>query len=375
MNDLGGSARACAFQRLFFAHPSIAKSLLQTRGNLEGVFAGDRSELQPIFGRHHALYRKFIEFNSWDLVERDLAQLSTIGGTIFSSAENSYPQALASIYDPPPVLQVVGDIGEIFRMPAIGIVGSRKASAHAKEMAYELACDLSALGAVIVSGLAYGVDAAAHRGAIAGSGRTIAVIGAGLDNDYPSGHRQLRESIQEKGLVVSEFPLGTEPYPANFPQRNRVIGGLCTAVIVVEAAKRSGSLITARFALEQGREVLALPGVAGSPLCKGSNALIRDGAALVESAEDVVDILSDQLSTAIYADHAEKRLGHLENDVGKDSPLLNAVPTGKSVSVDDIIAITGLRADLVLRDLTSMMISGLIEELPGRYFRKVRKGE
>jgi len=370
MDDLGRSALAALFQNLFFANPTIGRSLLLHCGGLEKIFAGDRSELRSFFGGHHKLYRKFIEFDDWDHLTEELDQLLRMGGQILALSDESYPGILSKIYDPPPALQFVGRAQGIFDLPAVGIVGSRKASSNARELAFEIARDLSARGIVVVSGLAHGVDGAAHHGVIAAGGRTIAVLGAGLDSEYPRGHDKLRDSIKGDGLIISEFPLHTEPYPANFPQRNRIISGLSMAVIVVEAAKRSGSLITARFAMEQGREVMAVPGMGGSSLSKGSNSLIRDGAALVENADDVMEILSDRLPKGICDDLAEKRLGHLENDRGKDTPLLEALPRGKVVSVDDIIALTGLKADFLLGELTNWMIAGIVEELPGRYYRR-----
>ena len=208
--------------------------------------------------------------------------------------EPDYPRLLALIEDPPDPLRVTGrtkDLAAFFSAPTIGIVGSRDCSLGAEAFARRLARDLAVNGVVIVSGLARGVDAAAHRGALDAEGRTLAVVGCGLDIVYPRVNRELRAAIHARGLIVGEYPPGTPPRKQNFPARNRILSGLSCGVVVVEASQRSGSLITARLALAQGREVCVVP---GSPLdgrSRGSNALLRDGAALVESAQDVMHAL------------------------------------------------------------------------------------
>lgn len=203
-----------------------------------------------------------------------------------------YPILLKLIVKPPHAISIKGDLGFI-KKPMISIVGARKASKRAKLIAYRISADLARDGYVIVSGLAYGVDAAAHRGALSVGGVTVAVIGSGLDVDYPSRHHLLKKEILEKGAILSEFPIGTPPLSFNFPRRNRIIGGLSIATIIIEAARKSGSLITARFALEEGREVFVVQGPDNTVFCEGSNDLINDGAKAIRNASDVTSCINE----------------------------------------------------------------------------------
>jgi DNA processing protein len=207
------------------------------------------------------------------------------------AGDEDYPKLLALLPDPPPVLSILGDASALHAR-AVGVVGARNASANGQRMAEMLATDLAAKSLVVVSGMARGIDAAAHAGAL-GVGRTVAAVAGGLDQPYPPEHRDLQARIAERGAVVSEAPMGTAPQSRHFPRRNRVIAGLSLGVVVIEAAPRSGSLITARLALECDRELFAVPGSPLDPRCRGSNDLIRQGAHLVESAEDVLANLPD----------------------------------------------------------------------------------
>ena len=226
-------------------------------------------------------------------IDATLAWAAGPGNHVLTLADDSYPQALLSIADPPPLLYAKGRL-ELLSRAALAIVGSRNATAQGMQNAEQFARTLSQSGLTIVSGLALGIDAAAHTGACspdAGQGSTIAVTGTGLDLVYPGRHRALAHRIAEQGCLLSEYPLGTPAIASNFPRRNRLISGLSLGVIVVEAALQSGSLTTARSALEQGREVFAIPGSIHSPLAKGCHRLIRDGAKLVESAQDILEEL------------------------------------------------------------------------------------
>jgi DNA processing protein len=196
------------------------------------------------------------------------------------------------IHDPPATLFVRGDLGVLSEKPCVALVGARKATKDGSAIAHKLAAELAKEGWVVVSGMAYGIDRAAHEGALDAGGQTIAVWGTGPDVIYPRAHRKLAERIFKSGAAITEFPLGTEPKPYNFPQRNRIISGISMGVVVVEAADSSGSLITADFALEQGRDVCAIPWNAGLVMGAGTNRLIRHGAALVENATDVIEVLS-----------------------------------------------------------------------------------
>ena len=219
---------------------------------------------------------------------KELEQCQRKGITLTFAEENNFPANLKHIYDPPPLLMMQGDDILALNNPCIAIVGSRKASEWGRNVAFELARDLAKRGVTVVSGMAYGIDAAAHKGALAAGGKTVAVWGTGLECIYPTAHRELAKRIQASGALISEFPLYSRATRWSFPQRNRIISGLSLGVVVVEAAMKSGSLITMRFALEQGREVFAVPGFAGHVQSQGSNQLLRDGAHFAENAEDIL---------------------------------------------------------------------------------------
>ncbi len=221
-----------------------------------------------------------------DEAQAELEALDALGCHLIACGQPDYPQRLAEIADPPPLLTVLGDPA-LLTAPAVAIVGARNASASGRLLAKALGKDLSEAGLVVVSGLARGIDTAAHEGVLAAGGRTVAVIASGVDVPYPPDNRELMARIAETGAVVSERPLGAAPQARHFPRRNRIISGLTLGVVVVEAAPQSGSLITARLATEQGREVMAVPGSPLDPRHRGTNQLLRDGATLVESAADV----------------------------------------------------------------------------------------
>lgn len=223
--------------------------------------------------------------------ERELARLAKIGAKLIGLGEADYPALLAQLEDAPPFLSIQGH-PLLFQRPAAALVGARNASVNGQRMAESIARGLAEAGWLVVSGLARGIDGAAHRAALAAAGATAGVVAGGLDMIYPPEHADLQAQMAEAGLVVAEMPVGTEPTARLFPRRNRIIAGLSLGVVVIEAAPQSGSLITARFAGEQGREVLAVPGSPLDPRCKGGNRLLKDGAHLVESAEDVIFVLS-----------------------------------------------------------------------------------
>ena len=269
-----------------------------------------------------------------------------------------YPPALAAIVDPPPVLWTRGAMAA-FEHPAVAIVGSRAASPYAIDVAEHLAADLAARGIAIVSGLARGVDSAAHRGALSVNGSTIAVLGCGADVIYPPEHGTLARAIEPAGLVISELVPGTKPLPQFFPQRNRIISGLARAVVVIEAGEKSGSLITARLALEQGRDVLAVPGNVLNGRNRGGHALLRDGARLVETADDVFE----ELGIA--------RTG--TPPVGREKsadPLLACLPMGDACDLDGIAERSGLTPARLLPRLLELELQGLVRRAgAGRFVR------
>jgi DNA processing protein len=289
----------------------------------------------------------------------------------------TYPPRLAAIADPPPLLWINGD-EDALAQPVIAIVGSRCASPSSIDVAHVLARDLAGFGLVIASGLARGIDAAAHRGALEG-GRTIGVLGCGLDRIYPPEHGPLAEVIVASGAIVSELAPAAPPTPDHFPRRNRIISGLALGVVVVEASLRSGSLITARCAADQGRDVMAVPGTALGQRHKGSHSLIRDGAALVESAEDVVAALGltlmpagrDAARTDPAADGGVGSPGATKAGPAAD-PILAALDGGEGLTLARLEALTGLATADLLARLTVHEMAGRVIRLPGGAFRTPR---
>jgi DNA processing protein len=283
------------------------------------------------------------------------------GVSTVSWFDAAYPAALTTIVDPPPVLWTRGHVGSL-SAHAVAIVGSRAASPYALAVAEQLATDLAARGLVIVSGLARGVDSAAHRGALAAGGVTIGVLGSGADVIYPREHAALARQIDERGAVISELAPGTPPTPFFFPLRNRIISGLSRAVVVVEANEKSGSLITARCALEQGRDVLAVPGNVLTGRNRGAHALLRDGARIVESADDILEELG--LGEQHRAPAATR--GAAERD-----PLLACLTPGEPCDLDAIAERSGLETARLLPRLLELELRGVVARVGGGRFVRV----
>jgi DNA processing protein len=280
--------------------------------------------------------------------------------------ESGYPPSLLNLTDMPPGLWYRGQLDCLDQPRAVAIVGSRAGSHVALQTAEQLARDLAARGVVVVSGLARGVDSAAHRGALAGSGSTVAVLGSGLLRLYPSEHRQLADDIaQKRGVVVSEYPPETPALPFHFPLRNRIISGLVRAVVVIEAAEQSGSLITAACALEQGKEVMAVPGNVLSGRNRGGHALLRDGAKIVECADDIVEELG-------WTNLLEKSGVNAGQSVSSGNSLLEELQPGVSYDLDQIAALVRQDATSLLTTLTALELSGrVLRSEGGRFVRAI----
>jgi DNA processing protein len=292
----------------------------------------------------------------------EVARADAVGARIVTWADADYPESLRGIADAPPCLYVRGALVAADGL-AVAIVGARAASAAGRDMAAALAAELARAGVTVVSGLAYGIDAAAHRGALAAGGRSIAVLGSGVDVVYPAAHAEIAAAAIGRGALVSEFGMGTPPLPHHFPLRNRIISGLVRAVVVVEASERSGSLITARHAFEQGREVLAVPGPPAAARSRGPHLLIRNGATLVTSAADVFEELGIGARPAPRAG-----VGGAAAVVPAPSPAaaaMLAVLGEGAVEVDGLVARTGLTPREVLRILLELELAGRVRQLPG----------
>jgi DNA processing protein len=290
----------------------------------------------------------------------EVPNLRRAGARAITRMDEDYPTLLAEIYDPPPVLYVKGELDPP-DAPSVAIVGTRGATSYGRMVAEELAAGLARAGVTVVSGLALGVDGAAHRGALQAGGRTIAVLANGLDRTYPSQHARLSQSIVEQGALVTEFPLGAKPDAVNFPRRNRLISGLTSGTLVVEAGDRSGALITAAFATEQGRDVLAVPGSIFSPMSKGPNTLIRDGATPVTCVDDVLAELQPTrtvrqltIESILPSDDTERALMRV----------LGTEP----LHIDEIARVASIPMSAVSAALAMMELNGLVKQTGGMHY-------
>jgi DNA processing protein len=306
--------------------------------------------------------------------ERELTALARIGARIVCWGEPGYPEALAAIEDAPPVLTLLGQ-DDLMASPIVAVVGARNASANGRRIAHDIAAGLGEAGIVVGSGMARGIDAAAHGGALATG--SIAVVAGGIDMVYPEENRGLYEALAQQGAIVAELPLGTEPQARHFPRRNRIISGISLGVVVVEAAAKSGSLITARFALEQGREVFAVPGSPLDPRCRGCNDLLRNGATLTETAADIVAQLGPLLRGAPPPQRRaviDRELPlitplkaptpiSIDDDSGLELVLEKLSPT--PVAVDELVRQCQLSAAAVATLLLELELAGRIERHPG----------
>jgi len=338
-------------------------------GSPEAVLSATREELVTI-GDLTAPQAKAVlrgpDAETREVIERDLKALQQLRLSVVTCLDLDYPPRLLAIPDPPPFLYVSGTITPDDHN-AVAIVGSRLVTAGGRQITEQLSRELAGAGFTIVSGLARGVDAAAHRGALAAGGRTIAVLGCGIDRTYPPEHQTLRAQIEQHGAVLSELPLGAPPYASHFPRRNRIISGLSMGVVVTEAAMESGSLITARLAAEQGREVFALPGFVKAENSRGTNGLIKQGAKLVETVHDIIEEILPQLEGAFRERVAGRRPGREESRLfleGEEA-LIYARLSFEPMQIDDLVANTGLPTASVTAALLRMELRGLVQQLPG----------
>jgi DNA processing protein len=365
-----------ALRRVKGVGPRICRALLDKFRSPEVIFGLDEAAIVAA-GVPRPVARRIKEFRDFDALEKELCELPRLGARLLKWTDDDYPANLRQIADPPPYLFVRGP-ARLHEPGCLAIVGARAASDAGLRMAHRLGMELAAKGFTVVSGLARGVDGAAHQGALDGGGRTIAVMGCGIDVIYPPEHRKLAETIVEGGgAVVSELPLGTQPMAENFPTRNRILSGLCLGVVIVEAAEKSGSLITARMALEQNRQVFAVPGSPLTGKTRGSNRLIRDGAKLVECVEDVIEEIAPQIG--ILPNEAKKPVETLKipstskqpsfvQASDEDRVILRQLKQGEKLHVDSLIETSGLTPQAVLRLLLELELKGLVAQHPGKLF-------
>lgn len=297
-------------------------------------------------------------------VEAELTGIARLGGEVLVWGDENYPEALARLTDPPPVLYTIGD-SSLLHGPALAVVGSRAASSYGLRVAAQLSAQLAAAGVVIVSGLAAGIDAAAHRGALT-AGKTVAVLGCGLDKVYPKQNARLYEEIAAHGVLVSEYPLGTRPDGFRFPARNRIIAGLVSGVVVVEAARKSGSLITAQIALDYGRDVFAVPGQMDSCKSEGCHLLIKTGANLVLGVEDILKEIGLQQAES-SAIPGSRTAAVTEPETERVFRSIDVYPVAK----DELVDATGLEAGRINELCLMLELEGLVENLPGNRVRRI----
>jgi DNA processing protein len=362
--------------------PRAAARLLERFGSAEGVYAALRAELERLRLKPEAV-ESIVLRDRHDAAATELERVRETGADVLVLDDGTYPQLLREISDPPITLYVKGDWAACFDAPCVAVVGSRRCSTYGQNVATLLARDLASRGITIVSGLARGIDAAAHRGALEAGGRTVAVLGTGIDEVYPRDHKKLAEEILARGgALVSQFPLGTPPIPENFPYRNRIISGLSLGTVLVEAAENSGSLITARLAMEQNREVFAVPGNVTSRNSFGTNYLIKGaGAKLVQQWQDVVAELPQEIAARLLPPEPKKRRGKSEGAASSSVVPADLTDDERAVlrliSADEPSHIDTLAEEskLGLSNLTSALLGlemrELVRQLPGRCF--VRK--
>ncbi len=338
-----------------------ARRLLTEFGSPEAVLAAPVSSLKSFVKAEVAT--EIGKGITDELLAPTLIWLEDEQNHVVTLGDSDYPQALLNITDPPLLLYVKGRL-DLLNHSALAIVGSRNATPQGNNNAEEFAKNLSDAGLCIISGMAHGIDAAAHRGALRGLSGTIAVVGTGLDKVYPAANRDLAHAIAGQGVLISEFPLGTPPIASNFPRRNRIISGMSIGCLVVEASFQSGSLITARLAMEQGRDVFAIPGSIHSPQSKGCHALIKQGAKLVEAARDILE----EISGLIVAPAAPAGSTSATDNESGLLELLGYDP----VSMDAL----GVRSGLTVSQLSAMLLSlelgGRITAMPGGLFQRIR---
>lgn len=359
--------------------PRAATKLLERFGSADSVFHARRPELESLRLKPETI-ESILKGEFHDRAGEELAKVKGLGGDVLILDDGSYPGLLREIDDPPITLYVRGDWQACFDLPCVGVIGSRNCSTYGQNASEMLARDLASRSICIVSGLARGIDTAAHRGAIRGQGRTIAVMGTGLDAVYPKENRKLvDEIIASGGAVVSQFPLGTPPIAENFPYRNRIISGLSLGVLIIEASERSGSLITARLAAEQNREVMAVPGNITSGNSFGTNYLIKSGAKLVQQWQDVVAELPSEISAAILppkinetgANGIQRQPELMPADLNEsERKIWSFLKTDEPIHIDILLETSGLSFGDLNTALVALDIRDLIRVLPGKHYAR-----
>ena len=358
--------------------PRAATKLLERFGSAESGSHARRGELESLRLRPESI-ESILKKEFHDAAETELKNVKNLGGDVLILDDGSYPYLLSEIADPPITLYVKGDWQQCFDQPCVAIVGSRRCSTYGENASEMLSRDLAANGVCVVSGLARGIDTAAQRGAIAGKGRTIAVLGTGIDQIYPKENAKLVDQILNSGgAVVSQFPLGTPPLKDNFPYRNRIISGLSLGILIVEASERSGSLITARLAMEQNREVLAVPGNITSKNSFGTNYLIKSGAKLVQRWQDVVSELPSEIAAAILPPKIDVQKSEETkqpeltpaNLTENERVIWQQLSADEATHIDVLLEESGLAFGDLNAALLGLDMRELVRALPGKHYAR-----
>lgn len=359
--------------------PRAATKLLERFGSAEAVFHARRAELESL-RMSPITIESIIKREFEEKAKGELEKVKALGADVLILDDGSYPDCLREIDDPPPVLYVKGEWQACFEQPCVGVIGSRKCSTYGENASEMLSRDLASRGITVVSGLARGIDTAGHRGAIRGQGRTVGVMGTGIDQVYPKENRKLTEEIiGSGGCLVTQFPLGTPPLKDNFPYRNRIISGLSLGVLIIEASERSGSLITARLAAEQNREVMAVPGNITSGNSFGTNYLIKSGAKLVQQWQDVVAELPSDIAARILppktddgaADRREKAQAAVPADLTPhERTVWGLLKPDEPTHIDTLLDASRLSFGDLNSALVSLDIRDLIRVLPGKNYAR-----
>ena len=344
--------------------PARIRTLVTRLGSSEAVLEASVAEMSRLEGIDLKLAQTISRYKPAGFADVQLEKSEAEGCTIISFRDEAYPDYLKRIYDPPVLLFVRGSFAEADR-DAVAIVGTRMPSAYGRQIAQELARGMASSGLTVVSGFAKGIDTVAHRGALAVGGRTIAVLGNGLDIVYPAANRKIVDQVENNGAVISEFPFGTKPDAGNFPRRNRIISGLSHAIVVVEAGHRSGAILTALNAVDQNRDVFAVPGRVTDSKSVGCNRLIRNGAIPVRDSQHILEILTPRLHTPARPVQRELKLEMTEPEMAVYSVL-----SGDPKYVDDIVAQTELDPSTVLTILLGLELKGVVTQLSGKQFTR-----
>jgi len=345
--------------------PVNARRLVSAFGSPEKIFQMPLDELRKVEGIGENRGRDITGFNQWDSVHKELETAGKKGVRLVTLHDAAYPEGLRNMYDAPVVLYVRGELREADKY-AIAMVGSRASTDYGIQIAEKMGHKFASSGLTVVSGMARGIDTAAHKGALKAGGRTLAVLGSGIDVPYPASNRGLMRDIEASGAVISEFPLGAPPGKENFPRRNRIISALSFGVVVVEAARDSGSLITAEYAADQGREVFAVPGNITSVNSRGTNDLIKKGAKLVESAEEVIEELRPQLKGALKEDSTVPGKG-LPEMTDEEKALYHYLDS-EPKHIDTITREKSMTTGKALSILLNLELKGVIRQTEGKRF-------